>query len=466
MKVILSVLLCLVIISNKLTAQSVYMATEEGGAGGIAIFDLATCQYTTLVSGITPVFVDFVEVPGGFVTVTKPSASNTATFYFVDPGSGTTTFLASAVTNGVNGIFSTRLLMISPTEVLCVTGGSFYLLDLTSNTITTLAIFPLESSYSLYEYNGVIYYIGSNTFDQYNFYTIQLTPTFQRTFIETFAFTTNPEESNEVIMDRSPACDVLALTIGTQVLLVNPNNNTTSIHCSEQPFMNNFTGATAPLLNGTSGPNCNCTGDAGTWDWSQMPLPFISTILACAGSTITVPHNGDETLGPGQNLAFVLIDPEPGQHFYNQFTSNNIVSIYDSNVLTFIPGVTIPGEEYWVIPVLSDAPPGSINMDDPCRDIQFRIRVRWFAPSVNFTQVNAQPCAPGQCRTLNVSLQGTPPFSLVYEVVAGGNPPQVFNVTFNTQTGTIQVCPPAGFTGNVQINALSLTDGTNCNCSN
>jgi hypothetical protein len=37
MKVILSVLLCLVIVSNNLTAQSVYMATEEGGAGGIAI---------------------------------------------------------------------------------------------------------------------------------------------------------------------------------------------------------------------------------------------------------------------------------------------------------------------------------------------------------------------------------------------------------------------------------------------
>jgi hypothetical protein len=197
-----------------------------------------------------------------------------------------------------------------------------------------------------------------------------------------------------------------------------------------------------------------------------MPLPFISTILACAGSTITVPHNGNETPGPGQNLAFVLIDLEPGQHFYNQFTSNNIVSIYDSPVLTFIPGVTIPGEEYLVIPVLSDAPPGSINMDDPCRDIQFRIRVRWFTPSVNFTQVNAQPCAPGQCRTLNVFLQGTPPFSLVYEVVAAGNPPQVFNATFNAQTGTIQVCPPAGFTGEVQINALSLTDGTNCNCSN
>jgi hypothetical protein len=70
--------------------------------------------------------------------------------------------------------------------------------------------------------------------------------TFQRSFIETFSFSTNPEEANEVIMDRAPACDVLALTLQVGTIQV----------CPPAGFAGDMQ---INALSLTDGTNCNCS---------------------------------------------------------------------------------------------------------------------------------------------------------------------------------------------------------------
>lgn len=79
-------------------------------------------------------------------------------------------------------------------------------------------------------------------------------------------------------------------------------------------------------------------------------------------------------------------------------------------------------------------------------------------PTVSFT--GPPEVCVGDCLSFNVSFTGTPPFSLTY--TAGGGPSQT--QSFNANTGTLEVCPPAGTPpGQMTLEAVSLTDA-NCVC--
>ncbi|MDX2281993.1 MAG: hypothetical protein NW218_20550 [Saprospiraceae bacterium] len=54
---------------------------------------------------------------------------------------------------------------------------------------------------------------------------------------------------------------------------------------------------------------------------------------------------------------------------------------------------------------------------------------------------------------------GIQPFTVSF----GGGPPQTFNQVFNGSSAAIQICPPAGFSGSIQVLATNLSDAK-CPC--
>jgi hypothetical protein len=450
----------LVYLSTTLCAQSVYMAASSFTESSIWLMDYSTCERIELYSNITPNIDDFVEVPGGFVYLHTPN-SGSGQFHFFNPATGVSTLLVSytAPSN------QTRLLLISPTEILFVTNNVFRKLDLTTNTITLLATFPpVNFIFALFTHDGQIHYCEVPVTGPQNLYTISLTPTLQRTLVATFD---TPEEF-PFTYELTAACDKVVSPGSDRFATVfNMNNYTGSMHCSFENGISPTLGllAVAPILAGTTGPLCGCTAEAGTWDWTQPPLSTSSARFeACIGGTIELTHNGDQILPPGYNLVFVLFDPyePPSAHVYESY--DNIIHIYDTPNLFFIPGVTEPNRLYRILPVVSQASPGSVDLTDPCRDLQLDIFVVWRTPTVNFFVQPLSTCSTG-CRTVQVEFQGVLPFQLSYEVMMPGQPTQVFNQVFTNMTGNFTVCPPANFEGEVQINALSLTDGDNCTCN-
>ena len=298
---------------------------------------------------------------------------------------------------------------------------------------------------------------------QSNIYTITLSPTLQRNLVINLPYQESPE-THIGYLDMATTCNIpvsVSNNINDIAYTYDMENYTSNFYCSWTSGVLGGNCPTAPLLNDVTGPLCNCTTEAGTWDWTNLTIG--SPVEICANGTITLPHNGDEILEPGQNLSFVLLSNISSTHFYDWFQSS-IVHIYDSPVISYIPGVTEPNVYYVLFPVASNAPPGAINLDDVCRDIQYPISIIWKTPTVTFLPPNAAACTTG-CQAVSLFFQGVPPFEMSYEVIFDGGNPQVFNQTFTTNSSSIQVCPPPNFSGQIQINALSISDGEDCSCN-
>ena len=445
--------------SHVLTGQQIYEVINTG-TSTIWLLDAGNCTRTEIVSNISPDIDDFVEIPGGsFFMVNSPNSAQ-ADFYSIDPSSGATTLLLSFPIAA--GSSPSRLLLVSPTEILWAVRGRFYIFDLTNNTLTLVATYPPTAFvWHLFTYNGQIYYseesIGSS-FNQ-SMYTISLTPTFTRTFLATV-----PDDWIELgnIRDIAEACDQLYSGGSMQMFNYNLDNYTTSIHCS-WPGGGTTVVPVAPVLAGTSGSACGCTTDAGTWNYNITNNYFVDV---CAGDIIDLPHSGDQVLTAGQNLSFALYAlPFIGDHYYEYLTSPNLLYVYPTEQLNFLPGITEVNQLYLIIPIASDAPPGSFNLDDPCRDLQEPIYVRWLTPTVSFTEINPVTCGTG-CRTLQLTFQGSAPYTLTYSVNPSVNGVlQTFTQTFTSSSGTIVACPPAGYEGTMEVKALSLTDSGDCTCN-
>lgn len=445
---------------HALTGQQIYEAVNVGSSSSIWLLDAGNCTRTEIVPNITPDIDDFVEVPGGgFFMVSSPNSS-LANFYSIDPSSGATTLLLSFPIP--TGSSPSRLLLVSPTEILWAVRGRFYIFDLSTNTLTLVATYtPTAFAWHLYMHNGQIYYGEESIGGSFNesMYTLSLSPTFSRTLIATV-----PGNWLELgnIRDIAEACDQLYSGGSTQMLNYNLNNYTTSIHCS-WPGGGSSIRPVAPLLAGTSGPACGCTTDAGTWNYNISTNQLVEV---CAGGFIDLPHSGDEVLNAGQNLSFALYAlPFVCDHYYECLTSSNLLYVYSSDQLNFLPGITEVNQLYVIIPIASEAPPGSFNLDDPCRDLQEPLYVRWRTPTVGFTENNPVACGTG-CRTLQLTFDGSAPFTLTYSVNPSVNGVlQTFTQTFTSSTATIVTCPPPGYTGTIEVKALSLSDNSGCTCN-
>ncbi len=438
----------------QLHAQSFYFSDNISATESeIWLMDIGTCSTSPLITGLPGPISDFVEVPGGFLILQSPSSSLN-NFYFYDTATGTNTLLTTLTTYPNFN----RLLLLNNTEVLWADKGSFYIYNFITNQITTLFAGPDFWPHSLFQQNGQIYYVETTMSLMDNkMYTINLTPTFSKTLVTTLS--SNPEQYT--LTDMSNACDQVFYMYQETAFNFSLNNYTYGPVC-EVPFVESLY-RTAPLLDPTSGPRCSCTTDAGTWNWNILD-PQNYYIDVCGAGSIVLPHNNDETLDPGQHLSFALC-PIFSAAPLELLHPDSIVTIYSSPTLQFIPGVTQINTFYYLVPVASASPPGTINLSDPCFDIQFPLVVRWRQPVVQFTTSNPNECGNG-CRSVQADFEGEPPFQLTYQVTFSPGGTQTFTQTFPNYTGTIQVCPPSGMNmGTINIQATSLTDQSGCSCN-
>lgn len=449
----LSILLLICFTTVHLKAQQFYFIQYNNPPNSeIWLMDLGTCTTSPVITGFQGYIEDFVEIPGGFLILESPNSS-VRRFYFYDTATGTSTLLTTLTGYGNNN----KLKLLNNSEVLWASAGSFYIYNFITNQITTLFAGPPLWSHAIFENNGQLYYTESTgSLQDKKLYIISLTPTFSKLLVTNLD---TPEES--ITADIAETCDAIFFLFENTAFNLNINNYTYGTVC-QIPFVQGLY-TTAPLLNATTGPRCGCTTDAGTWNWNLLDPPN-NFIEVCGEGNIVLPHNNNSTLSSGQNLSFAL-SPIFSANPLLLLNPDSIVHIYSTTTLNFIPGVTNINTFYYLIPVASASPPGTINLNDPCFDIQFPLIVRWRSPVVNFTLSNPNACG-NECRTIEAIFSGMPPFQLTYTVAFSTGTSQTFSQTFPSSSGTIQVCPPTGMgNGTINIQATSLIDGSNCSCN-
>jgi P pilus assembly chaperone PapD len=101
----------------------------------------------------------------------------------------------------------------------------------------------------------------------------------------------------------------------------------------------------------------------------------------------------------------------------------------------------------------------TVTNSDGCTGTATQVLGDALLPSVSFSVASPEVCI-GDCLAFNVSFNGIPPFSMTYTTGAGAPQTQ----SFSANSGTLEVCPPAGTPpGAVTLAAVSLTDA-NCVC--
>ena len=138
------------------------------------------------------------------------------------------------------------------------------------------------------------------------------------------------------------------------------------------------------------------------------------------------------------------------------------VYVYETPVATFLPGITEPGVLYSVYPAAGNAVPGSIDFTDVCLEIGDPVLIEWAeAPSVTFQLLSAS-CATG-CQSVRANFSGTPPFVLTYSVTNDNGQTTTFTQTSTGFNLNLNICPPAGYSGGLTIQATNLEDNV-CSC--
>ncbi|MDX2135435.1 MAG: hypothetical protein SFV52_11625 [Saprospiraceae bacterium] len=421
--------------TDRVDAQSI-LHTIGSPPNEIGRLDLVNCTYTPLVTGLSVGnFVDFVLMPDGFFYLLGFSGNPPSPAILrLDPVTGNTTVLG----NFPPPAQASALFPLNDSTLLVHTPGNFYTFNLITNTSTFVGAQPGFNGFGeIIEYNGQLLVSENPSGD---LYAIDLGPPFSLTF-----FLDVP-----VAPLVSVCNNVFGPSLGSDTPAeINMANGTTNTLCPDYFLSSSggFLSLASDPFNDT-GPLCNCVSESGTF----QPTP---TINVCDGVPIALPHNGDETLDGDDNLIFALVD---GNIFTNY--PGNVIYQYTTPFATFIPGVTEYDVTYRVYAVAANALGSGVDFLDPCREISTPIAIRW-RPSPTVALSSSNNCT-SDCVMIDAAFTGTPPFSLTYQVSVGGTT-ESFTQTFSTQTGSFEVCPPPGFTGQLDVAATALDDAF-CNC--
>jgi hypothetical protein len=236
---------------------------------------------------------------------------------------------------------------------------------------------------------------------------------------------------------------------GSGLLLYQYNvaTNSFTFVCDLAPFSTFSITGLSDLPSGVPIAPCLCTTFAGTVN--------DQTFNICVPGTVTVPYNTNAVLGNGDILRYILFSN-------TNDTLGSIIVQNSSPLIAFNPATMQTGVPYYLATIAGDNLNGNVDLSDPCLDISdVAAQVIWRPrPTVSFSTGNTNLCA-GDCRTVTATFTGTPPFTLTYTVAGSGSQTQVFS----GNTGTFQVCVPAGTpNGSLQVVATGLVD-TWCGCS-
>lgn len=400
--------------------------------------NLATCEMTLVASpNISEVTFDIWQMPNGLIYIISSSTTTLGTNLWVhDPSNGTTTQLVANIPGFPGSIYG-----LSSSTLLINTNGALYSYDINQNTNTFLGNLPPFYNGEIFSYNGQLYA------QNYGYlYQLSLNPL-------QFTQVGPPVPGSYPIVE---VCGTLFSFGETGVSEFNFSNFTDNNLCFVPPAsLGNANIAPDPF--NTTGPLCNCTTESGNFTGANGIYALYS-YTACAGNPITLNFNNAQVLDGDDNLIFVLATVDNSTNTVQY----NIIQTYNQPVITFVPGVTQPNTWYAVYAIAGNASGSSVDLDDPCLDVSQQARVYWFAsPSVALSG-DLEICGGG-CQNITANFTGNAPFNLTYTVSFGGGPPQTFTQTFGSSAATLQVCPPAGFSGPIAVQTTNLSDA-NCTC--
>ncbi|MBK9335553.1 MAG: hypothetical protein IPM98_02750 [Lewinellaceae bacterium] len=197
-------------------------------------------------------------------------------------------------------------------------------------------------------------------------------------------------------------------------------------------------------VNICNGPPC-CITDAGSM--------LAQTLSVCINQPATFTHNNDEVLDGNDLLEFILAS-NPGD------LAGSIILRSNTPAFTFDPATMQTGQIYYIAAIAGNNLNGNVDLNDPCVDISNAAQLIWRPlPEVSFSTDTTDVC-PGNCRIIFAAFTGTPPFTLTIDTPAGPA-----SYTFSTNSGSFQICPPAGTPpGSFQVQATGLTDAF-CACN-
>ncbi len=414
-------------------AQSILVLEPIGPPTTVLSLDLVTCETTTLGANL-----NLPGLPRGLCQI--PDAN--IYFLCINPNSpGNSSFIVryNPNTNQLDNLFTLTfgsaqaMVALNDSIILVHTSFRLYEYNINQNTVTSTVNVNFIFR-SLFFYNGELY--GQNTSG--SLFLIQY-PSGVATGLN---FGTGSPITS--------VCNILVADYNTfpgGLGIFDWDTGTNNLLCYNAYNALNQ-GIYAPDPFNSTGPLCDCETEAGTS--GNMPT------VVCAPNSFNVPHNGNELLDGDDNLIYVI-------GYYDMSgpkVTYQVVHYYTQPILEFIQGVTEPGVWYYVFAIAGNALGDGVDFNDICLDAQFIRQIQWrAAPSVSFSAQNA---CPSGCQMVDVALTGTGPYTLTYQVTAGAIQ-QTFTQTFSISTASIEVCPPPGYEGPVEVQATALTDAF-CTC--
>ncbi|MFT4663897.1 MAG: gliding motility-associated-like protein [Polaribacter sp.] len=189
---------------------------------------------------------------------------------------------------------------------------------------------------------------------------------------------------------------------------------------------------------------CDCITDAGNMD--------NNTLNPCVGETITATHAADETLDGDDILLFVLHD-NAGNSLGTIFATNSSPD-FD---LSAIAGL-LPNTLYYISAVAAnDNGTGTVDQTDLCLSVsQGTPFIIHELPNASIQQ-NAFICPLG-CTSIMVTLTGTPPFSVDYEINHPVTGIQMLTEVTNDAFFLVDVCGDDAMNTTITVTLNTITD--------
>ncbi len=198
-----------------------------------------------------------------------------------------------------------------------------------------------------------------------------------------------------------------------------------------------------------------------TYNWSNSQTTQSITVSSTGIYTVTVSGSSgctgtaSVTVNPGSSTTTSILGPNtlcPGNNATLIATGSFSSYAWSNNATGSIITVNQPGT-YTV----------TVTNSQGCTGTASKTITPGTPPSVSFSVANPELCA-GNCVSLNVSLSGNPPFTVIGEVLSGSTVVGNFTQTYSSSTGTLQVCAPPGTpAGTLQVKATSVADAS-CTC--
>jgi hypothetical protein len=184
----------------------------------------------------------------------------------------------------------------------------------------------------------------------------------------------------------------------------------------------------------------------------NVPTPNASL---CINETFTFSNNSGYL--ESNDLKSYILFSNPAD------TSGSIVATNSLPEFTFNPATMQTGVTYYACAMAGNEVNGAVNLNDPCLDFSNATQLIWRpSPTVSFTTANPNFCG-NSCKTIQATFTGTAPFTLTYSVTYDTGTTETFSQTFSGTTANFDICPPAGYLGQMDIQATGLTDAW-CTC--